>query len=530
MADQKIKELRERIVVLEQENGELKARVAELERQSAEETERKRERLRMGRSLSSKANVRAEMTTFKVRERKKRVAMKQLGALDLGSMLLTNWTKESRASTGDLVGLFLQMAAADNAEEARGSIALLALYNFIVLEDRRKRLISLSTSSGSAGQNESDGDERHGSRSPRRHLKSKTLGGSRRRSKSPRARGGVPGALKSPRSINMDEIASTDMWKIDRKAIANALRKGQCDTGGGGGSASESSGASGGGSGGNLSVSQAMSSSSSSSSSSSPPPPAGSSKSKSLSHAAGKRFFNTLSRDSGGSGASSSGNGSGGDVYDENNNYFGQSLLYVQGFECRASNFCVPYLVQALAKSIMQTGGMTSQGIFRVSGSSALVNGFVAELGAVSQPTSTKPLERVLASSTCHTSAALLKRWFQALPMPLIDHYDAIKHAESPRDLIDELETHLSANNFDMLRYLITFLRHVAQHHADKTKMNSANLAMTFAPVLFRNPSNDPLVTLRNAAIENSAIEALIDASDFLIDHSTFFAYCCVPI
>lgn len=69
--------------------------------------------------------------------------------------------------------------------------------------------------------------------------------------------------------------------------------------------------------------------------------------------------------------------------------------------------------------------------------------------------------------------------------------------------------------SFQVLTYLISFLQQfTAPEVVSQTKMDSANLAMVFAPNCLRCTSQDPRVILENARKEMTFLKTLITNLD----------------
>ena len=115
------------------------------------------------------------------------------------------------------------------------------------------------------------------------------------------------------------------------------------------------------------------------------------------------------------------------------------------------------------------------------------------------------PVDISAYSDSGHTMAALLKRYFREMPEPLVpfDLYAAFVGAvsdgtpEQQAVRLQKLAALLSKPRFETLKALMEILVTVAAG-VDHNKMGAENLAVVFAPNLFRPASDDPTVSMRD--------------------------------
>lgn len=97
-----------------------------------------------------------------------------------------------------------------------------------------------------------------------------------------------------------------------------------------------------------------------------------------------------------------------------------------------------------------------------------------------------------------HLPGALLKKFFRELPDPLFtnEFYECFISLQNTKDVIGEkdiLEKYgrlmkmLPEHHNELARFMIDFLAEVSQHK-DRNEMNAKNLAIIWAPLLFRTP------------------------------------------
>ncbi|KAK5810010.1 Rho GTPase activation protein [Linnemannia elongata] len=123
-----------------------------------------------------------------------------------------------------------------------------------------------------------------------------------------------------------------------------------------------------------------------------------------------------------------------------------------------------------------------------------------------------------------NTIAALLKLYFRELrePLMLFDFYPSFIAAADITDYNEKLYTikslvhSLPETNFNTLQYLMLHLSRV-QDQYQTTKMDSANLAICFAPNLLRQEVDD-LTSIINTGKQSSIIDTLIEQQEWVFD------------
>jgi hypothetical protein len=183
---------------------------------------------------------------------------------------------------------------------------------------------------------------------------------------------------------------------------------------------------------------------------------------------------------------------------------FGATLLECMDLQAnKAPDAKLPYMLTLLAEGVLNGGGFTTEGIFRVPAdpTNALKLKVSLEGGAYD-----------LVCKDVHAIGSVLKLWLRELAEPLVpdDLYDeSIKSADNAGKCVKLVQTRLPPLERACLLYLCNFLRTMAQHQ-EKTKMNDANLAMVFAPNVLRCPSVNPQTIYENTKHEVSFLLALI--------------------
>lgn len=170
----------------------------------------------------------------------------------------------------------------------------------------------------------------------------------------------------------------------------------------------------------------------------------------------------------------------------------------------------LPWVLTLLAGKVIEYGGYSTEGIFRVPGDIdkvcslkvSLDNGeYLAEF-----PTTDAPV-----------CASLLKEWTRELYDPAICHdtyqkcLDNCENATFCSTIVSELP--------DINRLVVTFVIRFLQgflteETIKKTKMTADNLAMVFAPNLLRCPSTDLQVAMDNSKWEMTFVRTLINHLD----------------
>ncbi|GBP32909.1 Rho GTPase-activating protein 39 [Eumeta japonica] len=190
---------------------------------------------------------------------------------------------------------------------------------------------------------------------------------------------------------------------------------------------------------------------------------------------------------------------------------FGNTLSEVMALQKeRFPNRQLPWVQVALSQQILALNGRETEGIFRVSADVDEVNALKAKIDNWELPDASTLTD-------AHAPASLLKLWYRELYEPLIPDslYGACVAAGSDYAAVSRVLQRLPHINRLVLTYLISFLQQFAVPEVvSQTKMDSANLAMVFAPNCLRCTSQDPRVILENARKEMTFLKSLITNLD----------------
>lgn len=188
---------------------------------------------------------------------------------------------------------------------------------------------------------------------------------------------------------------------------------------------------------------------------------------------------------------------------------FGETLEEIMKHpELRDESGRYPRILIFLSEAVLQLGGCSTEGIFRVPGD---IEGVTAlklriENGDYS-------CEENLRDPSI--PASLLKLWLRELAEPLIppDFYEAAIRTpfDKPDQAVAVLDR-LPETNLLVAKYLVKFLQLIGDpRYQPVTKMTVSNLAMVFAPSFLRCPSDNPLTILANSRLEQAYIKMLIN-------------------
>ncbi|KPJ11281.1 Rho GTPase-activating protein 39 [Papilio machaon] len=190
---------------------------------------------------------------------------------------------------------------------------------------------------------------------------------------------------------------------------------------------------------------------------------------------------------------------------------FGNTLAEVMALQKeRFPHRQLPWVQVALSQQVLALSGRDTEGIFRVSADVDEVNALKAKIDNWELPDASTLTD-------AHAPASLLKLWYRELYEPLIPDalYGACVAAGSDFAACARALQRLPALNRLVLTYLISFLQQfTAPEVVSQTKMDSANLAMVFAPNCLRCTSQDPRVILENARKEMTFLKTLITNLD----------------
>ncbi|XP_049866073.1 rho GTPase-activating protein 39 [Pectinophora gossypiella] len=190
---------------------------------------------------------------------------------------------------------------------------------------------------------------------------------------------------------------------------------------------------------------------------------------------------------------------------------FGNTLSEVMALQKeRFPNRQLPWVQTALSQQVLALNGRDTEGIFRVSADVDEVNALKAKIDNWELPDASTLTD-------AHAPASLLKLWYRELYEPLIPDalYGACIAAGGDFAACTRAIQRLPAINRLVLTYLISFLQQfTAPEVVSQTKMDSANLAMVFAPNCLRCMSSDPRIILENARKEMTFLKTLITNLD----------------
>eukprot|EP00742_Colponemidia_sp_Colp-10_P001609 GILJ01001728.1.p1 GENE.GILJ01001728.1~~GILJ01001728.1.p1 ORF type:complete len:613 (-),score=87.26 GILJ01001728.1:2044-3882(-) len=165
----------------------------------------------------------------------------------------------------------------------------------------------------------------------------------------------------------------------------------------------------------------------------------------------------------------------------------------------------IPHILMKLIETVERTGGLTTEGLFRVAADAERM----AEVRRHLETGSYAVLESI---SDSHIPANLLKLWLRELEEPLIpfDMYSqCIRTANKTSTDLKSIMVLLPDLNRSVLVYLFRFLSRVAENQSIN-KMGAENLAVVFSPNILRNGSDDPSLMLKNAESEKLFVKQLI--------------------
>eukprot|EP01114_Cavostelium_apophysatum_P012439 TRINITY_DN2782_c0_g1_i2.p1 TRINITY_DN2782_c0_g1~~TRINITY_DN2782_c0_g1_i2.p1 ORF type:complete len:972 (+),score=287.89 TRINITY_DN2782_c0_g1_i2:37-2952(+) len=178
-----------------------------------------------------------------------------------------------------------------------------------------------------------------------------------------------------------------------------------------------------------------------------------------------------------------------------------------------------PFIKQAL-DYLKKRGASQEEGIFRVPGSTTEVEEIKKDINkkGAFEPGETAPM--------ISSVAGVVKLFFREMPESVIDsqlYFSIIDIAKGgdPKAKVAQLKTliaNLQPANRNLLLYLLRFLKDLSSH-ADKTKMNTSNLAMVWAPNLIKDPPDLQMQTLwESSNYINSVVNLMIDNVDAFME------------
>ncbi|KAI0983541.1 hypothetical protein GJ496_002581 [Pomphorhynchus laevis] len=186
---------------------------------------------------------------------------------------------------------------------------------------------------------------------------------------------------------------------------------------------------------------------------------------------------------------------------------FGTSLIELMEMQRSIPNYThlnLPWIQIALSSTILQLGGVTTEGIFRIPGDVDKVNCLKAKCNQW-----TIPIQQIVEP---HVPASLLKLWYRELADPLIPDWlyaDCI--SATTADQCVQITDKLPTIHRNVMIYLVQFLQLFAlPKHVAYTKMDVNNLALVMAPNCFRCRCNNPRDIVENSKKEMQFLRMLI--------------------
>jgi len=185
-------------------------------------------------------------------------------------------------------------------------------------------------------------------------------------------------------------------------------------------------------------------------------------------------------------------------------------------YDAHETGAAYPKMLEVLCEKTKSLGGLSSEGIFRLSAAKHEIDHLKKYI------TQTKQLSTSSLDCTdCNVTACLLKDWLRGMDDALIpaSHYDwcidTVKSGKLDIEAIDIfIKSQLNTVNRESIYYLLRFLREFLNDDVIAvTKMSLNNLSIVFGPTLVRCPSEDPQVLLQNAGYEKKFVELLITSA-----------------
>ncbi|KAJ3327002.1 Rho GTPase-activating protein 27 [Blyttiomyces sp. JEL0837] len=183
----------------------------------------------------------------------------------------------------------------------------------------------------------------------------------------------------------------------------------------------------------------------------------------------------------------------------------------------------VPLVVEMCCAEV-ERRGLLSQGIYRLSGTTASIQKFKLAFNQ------NEPVSLDSEDLDINVVASLLKLYFRELQNPLIpfEFYEQFISSAKIEDYNDRLITmktlvqSLPPSNYDVLEFLIRHLCKVAEQ-SEVNKMERSNLAIVFAPTLIRIPEDGGqlgYLSMVNMPFHNTLIESMLEQCDWLFNGS----------
>ncbi|KYR01321.1 RhoGAP domain-containing protein [Tieghemostelium lacteum] len=145
--------------------------------------------------------------------------------------------------------------------------------------------------------------------------------------------------------------------------------------------------------------------------------------------------------------------------------------------------FSVPSILVSMKKSLIESGGLQQEGIFRLAG----------EQNEIKRIKETMNRNEFTSSTDINTIASLIKIWYRELPSPILNSVPTEKIFYSS----DVDECVAAVNNLpepqkSLLNWLLNLLLQVSSY-SSVNKMTAQNLAIVVSPNLFDQRSSNPM-------------------------------------
>ncbi|KAI8920163.1 Rho GTPase activation protein, partial [Powellomyces hirtus] len=181
----------------------------------------------------------------------------------------------------------------------------------------------------------------------------------------------------------------------------------------------------------------------------------------------------------------------------------------------------IPPVVRKCVEEVDKRG-LTSQGIYRLSGNASTVQKLRLQFN------SKEPVDLSDDDMDINVVASTLKLYFRELEDPLVpfgfyDRFIAAAKLDDYDTRLIELKNLVQAlprPNYDTFEYIIRHLARVTSHSAEN-KMEPSNLAIVFGPTLIRAPENGAQSgynTILNMSYQNLLVEAVLVQVDWVFD------------
>jgi len=148
------------------------------------------------------------------------------------------------------------------------------------------------------------------------------------------------------------------------------------------------------------------------------------------------------------------------------------------------NGYRVPLILVNMKKFILEKGGLTTEGIFRLAGEQT-------EIRRIKDAMNKKTYDFV--TNDINAIASLIKIWYRELPVPILNTLpqDCIMNFSTASDCVQAYDT-LPEPQKTLLSWLMDFLVQIQRNNA-VNKMTSQNLAIVIAPNLYDISTPNPM-------------------------------------